>query len=78
MPTARPDRADRSIPRIAMKRPKGSDEKKTETGTEMRRLVARLDATRMRMLVGVERQLALSLSLSLSLCLSVAFGSIPH
>ena len=40
----------------------------------MRRLVARLDATRMRMLVGVERQLALSLSLSLS----VAFGSIPH
>ena len=74
MPTARPDRPDRSIPRIAMKRPKCSDEKKTETGTEMRRLVARLDATRMRMLVGVERQLALSLSLSLS----VAFGSIPH
>lgn len=69
MPTARPDRPDRSIPRIAMKRPKCSDEKKTDR-TEMRRLVARLDATRMRMLVGVERQLALSLS--------VAFGSIPH
>ena len=72
MPTARPDRTDRSIPLIAMKRPKCSDEKKTETGTETRRLVARLDATRMP--VDVERQLALSLSVSVS----VAFGSIPH